>query len=143
MKTIIWLFLLVLVKRVILNKSLTSRDLVFILGSLSIFLILSRLYNASNATTTYFPYLYAILSYYSHSGLIFRALYESSEDPSMVIMTKDVLFRHLVQFAALSMNLIYILTFLVITRRDCIILNIVVWSLFIYDVFTLQGMVSS
>jgi hypothetical protein len=126
---------MILAKRVILNKALSTKDLIIMLGSLSMFLTLSRMYGANKYTTAYFPYFYAILSYYSHAGFIFRGLYDSEEDPSQVHMTKDELFRHIVQFGALGMNLIFMGIFLVITRRDCILLNLMVWTMYIYDVF--------
>ena len=103
------------------------------------FLTLSRVYNANKFTTAYFPYLYAILSYYSHAGFIFRGYYDDPTDSSQVHMTKDILFRHIVQFAALGMNLIFMGIFLVITRRDCIMLNIFMWSLYMFDVFQQEG----
>lgn len=93
------------------------------------------MYGANNYTTAYFPYLYAILSYYSHAGFIFKGTYDAEDDPTKVVMSKDNLFRHIVQFAALGMNLIFMGIFLVITRRDCILLNILVWSMYIVDVF--------
>ena len=138
-KTIVWLFLLMIAKRVILNKSLSTKELIILLGSLSMFLTLSRMYGANKYTTAYFPYLYAILSYYSHAGFIFRSHYDHEQDCSMVSMTKDALFRHIVQFAALGINLIFMGIFLVITRRDCILLNLLVWSMYIYDIFNQQG----
>ena len=39
----------------------------------------------------------------------------------------------------MSLNLVYICIFLINTRRDCIVTNIIVWSLFIRDVFTDPG----
>lgn len=138
-KTIVWLFLFMIAKRIIMNKSLSTKELIILLGSLSVFLILSRMYGVNRYTTTYFPYLYAILSYYSHAGFIFKGTYDCLDDPSRVEMSKDVLFRHIVQFAALGINVIFMGIFLVITRLDCILLNIMIWSMYIYDIFQQKG----
>lgn len=55
-------------------------------------------------------------------------------------MSKDILFRHIIQFAALSFNLIYINVFLVFTRMDCLILNFATFGLFCRDIFMQPGL---
>ena len=100
---------------------------------------LSKLYMLNVYTTTYMPFAYALISYYSHTVFIFKGTFDDNQDHSIVHMSKDDLFRHIIQFAALSFNLIYIGAFLVFNRRDCIILNIITLSLFVKDVFMEPG----
>lgn len=127
-------------KRILMKGGYVTISELFVhIGTLIIFLILSSLYSLNLKTTRYMPYIYALISYYSHTVFIFKCLFDEDDDPSKVSMTKDVLFRHIIQFAALSFNLIYINVFLVFTRRDCIILNITTFGLFCKDVFMQPG----
>lgn len=142
-KSIVWLFILVFVKRILLSMTVSSKDFMVLIGSLGIFLLLSHSYKANKYTIKYFPYLYAILSYYSHVVFIFRGSYELETDPSTVMMSKDDLFRQIIQFASLGVNTIFVGIFLVISRRDCIMLNFLIWSLFIHDVFNQEGNLTS
>jgi hypothetical protein len=75
------------------------------------------------------------VSYYTHTVYIFKGSFDEPNDPSQVAMSKDHLFRHIIQFGALSFNLLYIGVFLVFNRRDCILLNSLTFLLFVWDVF--------
>lgn len=101
--------------------------------------VLSKFYTLNVYTTTYMPFAYALISYYSLTVFIFKSSFDDSEDLSKIHMSKDDLFMHIIQFAALSFNLIYIGVFLVFNRRDCIILNLITLSLFVKDVFMEPG----
>jgi hypothetical protein len=85
------------------------------------------------------PYIYALISYYSHTIFIFKGLFDEDDDPSKVHMSKDNLIRHIIQFAALSFNLIYINVFLIFNEKDCIMLNLITLTLFCRDVYVQPG----
>lgn len=86
------------------------------------------------------PYIYALISYYSHTVFIFKGMFDVEGDPSTVHMSKDSLIRHIIQFAALSFNLIYINVFLIFHKKDCIILNLITLTLFCWDVYAQPGL---
>lgn len=65
---------------------------------------------------------------------MFGGIFDDPIDSSQVHMSKDNLFRHIIQFGALSFNLVYIGVFLVLSRKDCIALNTINSGLFILDV---------
>jgi hypothetical protein len=131
------LIVLVIFKRTVMKGgySMLSELLVHI-TTMVLFYIVSRLYSYSHVTTRYIPYVYAVISYYSHTIFIFKGSFDEPNNPSQVSMSKDNLFRHIIQFGALSFNLLYIGVFLVFTRRDCILLNSLTFLLLLFDVFT-------
>ena len=65
-------------------------------GTLGLFWLLTRFYSYSLFTTKYMPYVYALISYYSHTIFIFKGLFDDMGDPSLVSMSKDNLFRHII-----------------------------------------------
>ncbi len=84
-------------KRIIIHGGyLTINELFVHIGTLLLFLILSLIYDKSKFATTYMPYVYALISYYSHTIFIFKGIFDSREDPSVVEMSKDNLFRHII-----------------------------------------------
>jgi hypothetical protein len=75
----------------------------------------------NNLSIRVIPICYSILAYYGHSKIIFTCLFEDPNDSYMVYMNKDALFKIVIMFSALSMNIIYIGMFLSIKRNDCIV----------------------
>ena len=71
-RMIVWLFILVLIKRFITHNAITIIELCELIGTLGIFILLSKLYTYNNFLTQYVPYLISILSYYSHSDYMFK-----------------------------------------------------------------------
>lgn len=138
-RTILAILLLVIAKRVIMKGYFTISEVVIHFSTLVIFFLLSKLYNLNNKSTRYMPYIYALISYYSHTVFIFKGIFDVEGDPSQVHMSKDSLIRHIIQFAALSFNLIYINVFLIFHRKDCIILNLITLTLFCRDVYMQPG----
>ena len=108
-------------------------------GSLIVFWLVSQIYGCTRWTTQYMPYLYAVISYYSHTVFLFKGVFDVPGDHSRVAMTKDNLLRHVIEFGALCFNVIYIGVFLVVSRKDSIALNSLVYALFIFDVIRQDG----
>ena len=82
----------------------------------------------------------AVFSYFCHSNFIFKGTFdESPEHPEKVHMLKDQLWRHIIQFTSMSLNLTYICIFLINKRRDCIIVNSIVWAMFVKDTLIHPG----
>ena len=139
-KTIIVILFSVVLKRTFMKGGYVSISEVLVhFSTLVLFLLLSQLYNKTAYMTRYMPYIYALISYYSHTIFIFKGLFDVEDDPYTVHMSKDNLIRHIIQFAALSFNLIYINVFLIFNQRDCIILNLITLLLFCRDVFLQPG----
>lgn len=80
--TIILLFVLVLVKRILTDDSMSPKDLALLLGSLTVFIVFSRSYRINDYTRRYTPYLLAFFSYFAHSMFIFKRSFEEPGDPS-------------------------------------------------------------
>jgi len=96
-KTIVFILLCVVSKRIMMKGGYVSIYELFVhCGTLIIFLLLSSNYSRNLMTARYMPFLYALISYYSHTIFIFRGLFDDEEDPSKVIMSKDILFRHII-----------------------------------------------
>lgn len=117
----------------------TVSEVLIHFSTLVIFFVLSKLYNYNAHTTRCFPYIYALISYYSHTVFIFKGFFDEDGDPFQVHMSKDSLIRHIIQFAALSFNLIYIKVYLIFHRKDCIILNLITLTLFCRDIYIQPG----
>jgi hypothetical protein len=139
-KTILTIILLVVLKRILMKGGYVMfSELIVHISTFGIFFALSRVYYYSDFTTQYLPYVYALISYYSHTVFIFRGSFDEPANPALVGMSKDNLFRHIILVGALSFNLLYIGVFLVFNRKDCIMLNSMTLLLFITDVFRQEG----
>ena len=138
-KSIIVLFLLIISKRLLMQKQANIRELCFIVSAFTIFSLIAYVHSYNKLTTKLVPYLYVILSYFSHSALVFSNRYSNPLDKTQLIMSKDQYFHSLVQFAGMSINLIYINVFLVTSRQDCIFLNIIEWTFFMKDILLVEG----
>jgi putative flippase GtrA len=131
------LIVLVIFKRTVMKGGYSMlSELLAHITTMVLFYIVSRLYSHSHLTTRYIPYVYAVILYYSHTIFTFKGSFDEPNNPSQVSMSKDNLFRHIIQFGALSFNLLYIGVFLVFTRRDCILPNSLTFLLLLFDVFT-------
>jgi hypothetical protein len=55
----------------------TIGELFVHISTLLVFLVFAHFYSRSLLTTRYMPYVYALISYYSHTIFIFRGLYDT------------------------------------------------------------------
>ena len=140
-RTIILKFVLVLLKRYITDEGMQPRNIFYLLASLVLFYLLSKMYSLNEHTMRFIPFLYSAFSYFTHTAIIFKGAFDvyklGSDGESgrwFVEMTKDKLFRHIISSASMSLNLMYISIFLISSRRDCILVNLVIWGIFIRDV---------
>ncbi len=69
----------------------TVSELLILFSTLVLFFVLSKLYNYNAHTTRSMPYIYAIISYYSHTVFIFKRIFDEEGDSSQVHMSKDSL----------------------------------------------------
>jgi hypothetical protein len=139
-RTIILLFVLVLVKRYLTDDSMSPKDVIFLLSALGVFILLTQLYTRNDMTRRVMPYFIAVFSYFAHTTFIFKQAFDLSvDDPSQVQMTKDQMFRHIIQFTSMSLNLVYICIFIITSRMDCFLVNSIVWSMFIRDTLIQPG----
>ena len=60
------------------------------------FFVLSKIYDLNYFSTRYMPYIYALISYYSHTVFIFKGMFDVEGDSSTVNMSKDSLIRHII-----------------------------------------------
>jgi hypothetical protein len=99
------------------------------------------LYTYNSFTLRYLPILLAVFSYKCHSYLLFNAdQYKEYPDlPNHFIMSKDRLFRHIIQFSAMCLNQVYICVFLITEKRECIITGLTVQFCFLYETFFHPG----
>ena len=122
------------------NEVSSLKDVAIHICTVTLMMAFSSLYSKSLFMTKYIPYIYALISYYAHTVFIFRGVFDvEGTESQRVEMSKDDLFRHIILFAALCFNLVYIGVFLVFNKRDCIILNILTFSLFIKDMIMQPG----
>lgn len=76
-KTIVTILCFVILKRISFNGGyVTIAELFVHIGTLLLFYILSLLYGTSRQMTKYMPYIYALISYYSHTIFIFKGLFD-------------------------------------------------------------------
>ena len=64
-----------------------------------------------------------LLAYQGHTFSLFRRLEKNGLDHAEIELSPDELFKYMILFSGLNFNLIYIGVFLVVTKRDCILLN--------------------
>ena len=88
-KTIIWIISVSLIKRLTAFGVGSYKDLLIHISQLLVFILLALLYKKSNRATVYIPYIYTVLSYYSHSVFIFSGKFDEPGNPFMVHMKKD------------------------------------------------------
>jgi len=137
-RTILWVYIVVLAKRIITDPHSGSEEILKLIASMAGFYIIKLIYDCNDTTRRVIPFVFAIYSYYNHSRYIFRGLFDS-EDASSVTMSRDHLFRHIIQFSSMSLNLTYICIFLITKKADCIFINLLAWTLFIRDTFLDPG----
>jgi hypothetical protein len=139
-KTILILYVLVLVKRIVTDKEMRLMDGAKLIANMTLFYVFKVLYTYNDLTIKYVPYILAIFSYLSHTRFIFSGLFdESIDNPFNVSMKKDELFRHIIQCASMNLSIVYICIFIVQTRIDCYIVNSTVGLMFIRDTFIHSG----
>src|SRR5688572_8504633 len=69
--TILWLFVLVFFKRFITQTNIGLKDTCILGVFMLLFYLVTRFHSINNTTAKYSPFIYALLSYYSHTHLIF------------------------------------------------------------------------
>jgi hypothetical protein len=84
-----------------------------------LFIALWKIHYRNNFLVRVVPFCYTILAYYGHRKVLFSSLFDNPDYISKVSMDKDELYKMIIMFSALSMNLIYIGMFLSIKRIDC------------------------
>lgn len=89
-RTVLILYVLVLLKRIITDRQITLFDVSMLLLNMSMFYGFRVLFRINDFTIKYVPYILAIFSYMSHTRFIFAGLFDESEsNPFNVIMRKD------------------------------------------------------
>ena len=138
------IYLAILVKRLLTDQTQKVSNYVWLCLSAAIFYGFKVLYNYNKLTLRYLPILLAIFSYKCHSYLLFNAdqYKEYPGLPNHFIMSKDRLFRHIIQFSAMCLNQVYICVFLITEKRECIITGLTVQFLFLYETFFHPGLTS-
>ena len=81
-RTILAILVLVITKRVLMKGYFAISDVFIHFSTLVIFFLLSKMYNINNKYTRYMPYIYALISYYSHTVFIFKGMFDVEGDPS-------------------------------------------------------------
>jgi hypothetical protein len=110
-----------------------------LLVTLLVFKLVSKIHCYNSITMRVVPIFYMVVAYYSHTRLIFGNQFDVDGDPYRLMMRKDDLFKLIIQYSALTMNIIYISVFLVIRRSDCVLFNLISWGMFLKDMFTQEG----
>ena len=109
--------------------------------SCGIFYIMKKVYSINNITIMYTPVVLTVYSYLCHSYMLFN-VQQYKDHPELenhFIMSKDRLFRHIIQFSAMCLNQVYISVFLITSRKSCIISGLAVQTLFFKDTYFHPG----
>lgn len=100
---------------------------------------MAAIYNFNAFTSRYMPYVYIVFSFIVHCKFIFNGTDDDENDPHVVRMQKDRLLKMIILYSVHTFNLIYIGIFMVLSRRDCILLHLLSWGLQYREIFTQPG----